>query len=500
MSHVSFREAGYELDVDYVVVGSGAGGATAANTLARGGATVALVEAGPWRDPSDYPSSTYGAMRDLFDDWGVGIAQGRALWPIVQASCVGGTTVINSAICVRTPEDVMVGWERDLGVGSKAFRDAIWRHQDALERELSAEVVPKAAMGRSNELALVGAKAVGYESHAMTRYAKGCVGAGQCLQGCTKLKKQSLNLQFVPEVMERGGVVLSCAPVEMVLVEGRRAVGVTGRFREPVTRRSGGRFTVRARKGVVVAASVTRTAPLLMASGVKHRLLGEGFRAHPGTGVFGVYDDPVDQNVGATQGWASVQYRVEPGMKLETLAIPPEMVASRLAGAGRELVARMAEYRHMAMWVVAVRAEAVGRVKRGLFGEVSVKYGFGDRDVDRLRKGLALLAKSHFAAGAKKVVPGIFGLPYEIGPDQTDLIAEGPLDPRAYVVISSHLFGGTVMNADPALGVCDARGRVHGYEGLVVADASVIPTTLGVNPQHTIMALARTFAESMLGG
>lgn len=498
MTHIAFREDDLSLDVDYVVVGSGAGGATAASALARGGAIVALVEAGPWRDPDDYPSSTYGAMRDVFDDWGVGIAKGRALWPIVQASCVGGTTVINCAICVRTPEDVMLGWERDLGVGDKGFREAIWGHQATLETELCAEVVPAASAGRSNLLAAQGAAAVGYEGHPMTRYVKGCAGSGQCLQGCRQLKKQSLNLQFVPEVMARGGTVLSCAPAERVLLEGRRAVGVTGRFREPVTRRMGGRFTVRARKGVVVAASVTRTAPLLAASGVKHPLLGHGFRAHPGTGVIGVYDEDIDMNVGATQGWASVQYRIEPGMKLETLSIPPEMIASRLAGAGQELVARMGEYRRMAMWVVAVRAEAVGRIKRGLFGQVSVDYGFARPDMERLRKGLALLARTHFAVGARKVLPGIYGLPYALGPDQVGLIDNGPLDPRAYILISSHLFGGTTMAADATRGVCDAYGRVHGYENLVVADASVIPTTLGVNPQHTIMALARTFAGRLL--
>jgi len=498
MTHFAFQEEDLSLEVDYVVVGSGAGGATAANELARGGATVALIEAGPWRDPEDYPSSTYGAMRDVFDDWGVGIARGRALWPIVQASCVGGTTVINCAICVRTPEDVMLHWERDLGVGNKAWRDAIWKHQDKLEVELCAEVVPPAAAGRSSLLAAKGAEAVRYDGHPMTRYVKGCVGSGQCLQGCKQLKKQSLNLQFVPEVMALGGTVLSCAPAERVLLEGRRAVGVSGRFREPVTRRKGGRYTVRARKAVVVAASVTRTAPLLMASGVKHPLLGRGFRAHPGTGVFGVYDHDVDMNVGATQGWASVQYRIEPGMKVETLSIPPEMVASRLAGAGKELVARMGDYRRMAMWVVAVRAEAVGRIKRGLLGEVSVDYSFARPDMERLRKGLALLARTHFAAGAVKVLPGIYGLPYEIGPDQVDLIENGPLDPRSYILISSHLFGGATMDKDPTRGVCDEYGRVHGYEGLVVADASVIPTTLGVNPQHTIMALARSFADRLL--
>ena len=54
------------------------------------------------------------------------------------------------------------------------------------------------------------------------------------------------------------------------------------------------------------------------------------------------------------------------------------------------------------------------------------------------------------------------------------------------------------MGSDPARSVCDGQGRVHGYQSLVVADASAIPTNLGVNPQHTIMALARLWAEEML--
>ncbi|MGZ3454863.1 MAG: GMC family oxidoreductase, partial [Polyangiales bacterium] len=86
----------------------------------------------------------------------------------------------------------------------------------------------------------------------------------------------------------------------------------------------------------------------------------------------------------------------------------------------------------------------------------------------------------------------------ELAPDQIDQLKEAPLDPRHYVAILSHLFGGTVMGADKTRSVCDENGRVHDYENLYVADASVIPTNLGVNPQHTIMALARLFAERAL--
>jgi choline dehydrogenase-like flavoprotein len=497
---VSFKEAANDLalEVDYVVVGSGAGGATAAVTLARSGARVAIVEAGAWRDPEHYPSSTYGAMRDLFDDWGATVARGRVLWPIVQARTVGGTTVINCAICVRTPGDVLADWRTRLGIGDERFERRIGEAQDELERELCAEVVPAEATGRSNALALIGANALGYASHALTRYAKGCVGSGQCLQGCRALRKQSTNVNFVPEVLALGGDVLSCAPVSRVVFEGRRAVAVTGEFVEPRTRRRGSRFTVRARKAVVVAASVTQTAPLLEASGVRSPMLGEGFRAHPGAGTFGVFDEIVDHNIGATQGWASTAFRDTPGVKLESLSIPPEMIASRLPGAGTVLMERLREYRHIAMWVGAVRAQSVGTVHRGWFGKPSVRYGLDRADMERLRAAFVLTARTQFAAGARKVLPGVFGLPYAITPDELPILENAPLDPRRYIAVVTHLFGGCVMGRDPREGVTDVHGRVHGYEALVIADASVIPTVLGVNPQHTIMALARIFAEDLL--
>ena len=214
--------------------------------------------------------------------------------------------------------------------------------------------------------------------------------------------------------------------------------------------------------------------------------------------MFGCYDEPVDMNVGATQGWASTAFRTDPGLKLETLAIPPELVSSRLSGGGVELMERLARYRHITMWCLAVRAESTGTVRKSLFGKPVVHYTLDEPDMRRFREGLKLLAKQHFAAGARSIIPGIAGLPYELGPDEVKVLDDAPLDPRRYIAILSHLFGGCVMGTDEKTSVVDGRGRVHGREGLIVADASVIPTNLGVNPQHTIMALAQVFAQSLL--
>lgn len=500
MTHIAYRRDGVDVewDADYVVVGSGAGGAAAAVTLARGGAKVAIVEAGPWRDPSDYPSSSKGALRDLMDDWGATITKGRALWPVVQARAVGGTTVINSAICVRTPGDIFDLWQREHGFGGDDLADRVWRVQDRIEEDLCVDITPEAAIGRHNHLATKGSDQLNYNGHLIRRYAKGCEGSGQCLQGCRNMRKQSTNVTYVPEVMELGGAVLSCAPVRKVVMEGRRAIGVSGRFVHPVTKRKGDRFFVRARKAVIIAASVTHTPILLNRSGIKNPSMGYHFRAHPGSGVIGCYDDPVDMNTGTTQGWASIHFREMPGTKLETLALPLEMVASRLAGGGQQLMSRLLEYRHFAHWIHACRANTSGRVTAGFGGKPVIHYSLNRADMVRFRRGIQLVAKLHIAAGAKAVIPCIYGVPYKLTPDQIHLLDDAPIDPRAYVAVLSHLFGGCVMGDDPKRSVCDPHGRVRGTQGLVVADASVIPTTLGVNPQHTIMALAMLRAEELL--
>lgn len=500
MSHHAFQERGpaLELQVDWIVVGSGAGGASAAVSLARGGATVAIVEAGAWRDPEHYPSSAYGAARDLMPAFGALATFGRAQWPVVQGRAVGGTTVINSAICVRTPGDVFARWQVEHGVGGTPMADRIGAIQDQLESELHVQEPPERAIGRSNALALQGAAALGYDSHLTRRFVQDCAGTGQCLQGCGGGRKQSLNLNFVPETLSRGGTVLSCAPVSRITLEGTRAVGVQGRFRHPRTRRAGAAFRIRARHGVFVAASAVQSPLLLRRSGIRSRSLGRQFHAHPGTGLFGWYDEPVDMNLGATQGWSSMAYRDTGGFKLESLSVPPELVAGRLKGGGRVLAERLEDYRHLAMWVMAVRAESTGSIHPGPLGPI-VRYTLDQADMAKMRTAAVWLARTHFAAGARWVIPGIWGLPYRLGPDELSTLEQAPLDPRAWVAVLSHLFGGCAMGADPSRSVCDGEGRVHGHQGLFIADASQIPTPLGVNPQHTIMALARLRAETALG-
>jgi choline dehydrogenase-like flavoprotein len=173
------------------------------------------------------------------------------------------------------------------------------------------------------------------------------------------------------------------------------------------------------------------------------------------------------------------------------------LLTARLPGGGTALMRSLAESRHVAHFVLGLRAEAEGRVHVGPGGKPIVRYALGKPDLFRLRQGLHLLARHHVAAGATHVLPGLPGIPSRLAADEIDQILQVPLSPRRFLCILSHLFGGAVMGADPRTSVCDPRGRVHGTQGLVVACAAALPTTLGVNPQHTIMGLARMRAEEI---
>ena len=503
MTHLAFQPdegtGPLELDCDVVVVGSGAGGAAAAHALAVEGQSVVVVEAGAWRDAEQLPADFYGALRDVYDGWQSGLTAGPALWPVVQARTVGGTTVLNSAICVRTPESVVAGWAREQGLEASVLSRHLDRHQDAVEGLLGVEDTVGATLGENDRRAIRGALADGVVDPPMRRFVKDCAGEGRCMMGCRAGHKQSVDRGLLPEVLDRGGVVLSCAPVDRIAFEGRRAVGVVGRFRHPRTRTAGRSFRISARKAVFVAASATWTPLLLRRSGVRHKALGRGFRSHPGAAVLGVYDDPIDMHRGATQGWASLGWK-DQGFKLETLSLPLQLLAARLPGGGAALTRRLGESRHLGHFARGLNAEASGRVFAGLGGRPMVRYALTRHDLERLRVGIHLLARLHVEAGARSVLPGIAGFPSELAADEIDQLLTAPLKPRRFTCILSHLFGGAVVGGDPATSVCDPKGRVRGHEGLVVACASGIPTTLGVNPQLTIMALARLRAEQLLGG
>lgn len=483
------------LACDVAIVGGGAGGATIAAALAEGGKRVVLLEEGGHYTPVDFKHRAGPAMRQIYVERGGRVMTGSGVIPLPGGRGLGGSTLINSAICFRAPRRIFDKWVSEAGVdgiGPSAV--------DAWYREVEATIgvtVTRPEIGRKhNEIFALGAERRGLEAGWMPRNAPGCVGCGSCELGCPAGGKNSADRTFLPRALVAGADVLTGCKVERFMRRGDAVVGISGLIHDPDTREPKGRFRVDAARVILSAGSIY-TPILLQQNGLGGAHVGQHLTAHPAGWTAGIFAEVVNFWNGVPQGYYA-ELEAGAGVLLETASVPPEFMTALLPGVGEALAAWLPRLKHLALAGGMIEdSESAGYVQPGLMGP-AITYKMGKADVLKIRRGILEVAKVYEAAGAEELVLGL-AKPRSVrtGAEAEALVAD-KVRPEDYRLYASHPMGTCRMGVDPARSVVDLDGRVHGVPGLYVADASIFPTPLGVNPQMTVMLMALRIAERVL--
>jgi len=475
------------LHADACVVGGGAGGAVVAAELAEGGANVVVLEQGPEHDANGFTARPPQMLARLYRDGGQTMTLGLPPIGLPLGRGIGGTTLINSGTCFRTPAHVLDQWRTNFGLELDEASLAPCFAQ--VERALSvAEVAPDLA-GRNAAVIRRGAERLGWSHGYLKRNARGCVGSGVCAFGCPTSAKQHTGITYVPRARAAGATVLTGTDVRRVLVHGQRGAGVQGRQATGVLARTADGRGVEVRAPLVVIAAGTIHTPILLArSGIggASGQLGRNLSLHPATAAVARMEDRVDMARGVPQSFYVDEFARE-GIMLETIAGPPAYVAMSLPLTGRAHADAMAAYPHLAQVGLMVCDQGRGEV-RSVGRRALIRYDLGRAEVDKFRAGIARLDALLRAAGAREVY-----LPLPRGVVATRARA------RDLKLMAFHPLGTARADARAAHGVVDGDLAVHGVAGLYVADASVLPSAPGVNPQMTIMALATRLAYHLQG-
>lgn len=493
-------------DYDVVIVGSGAGGGTVAQALAplaREGLRVLVLEQGPKLREDEYTGRELDMAGALYEDDG-GFLTADGAMTLAFGRAYGGSTVVYTGTSLVAPRRVI---------------DDVWRvpgldHADVARRsrmyldQNEVHLLPPEALNDNNRLFVEGCERAGYRAEQFPLNVRGCLGSSLCNLGCPNAAKLGTHRVQLPAAERAGVEVVTRATALRIESDGtehavvaRVDAAAPGAKGEPSSW-APGEYRLRARMIVAAGGSIGSSA-LLLRSRLPARLprLGHGFTCHPAHILVGEHDVEITNDVGHPKSFF-VDRAHEEGYVLETCMYFPFITAKNLTGFGAPHSALMHAFPRLQMILVLAvdRAVPENRITVDRAGRPVVHYRFTRETVAALVRATRASARIFFAAGARRVHAPSASPPLLEREDAArvdELVSPRHFRTGKVSVSAAHLMGGCGMGYDASDSVTDAWGRVHGLPWLRVADSSLFPDALQINPYITVMALADRVAQGI---
>lgn len=493
-----------ELFYDVVIIGSGAGGGTVAAELASlcaDGKRVVVFEQGARIADDAFTGRELEMAEQLYEDGG-GFLTAEGTMTLAFGRAYGGSTVVYTGTSLVAPQRVIHDWN----VPGLEWSDVARRSQKYSEQN-NVHLLEEQFINDNNRLFVDGARKAGFRAEQFPLNVKGCMGSSLCNLGCPNLAKQGTHRVQLPYAEGHGVEVVTRAEVlrveahergggVVVRIEGQASAPHAASAWEP------GMYRVRAAV-VVVAGGAIGSSALLLRSGFGKQLpqLGKKFTCHPALILVGEHEEPITNDVGHPKSFY-VDRAEQEGYVLETCMYFPFITAKNLTGFGEQHSRFMRAFPRLQMILVLAcdRAVPENYISVDKKGKPVVHYRFTPRVVTSLVRATRASAKIFFAAGAVRVHaptanPHVIEAWEEERIDRR--IAEEHFLPGKTSLSAAHLMGGCSMGRDASDSVTDSYGRVHGMPWLRVADSSLFPDSLEINPYLTIMSLADRVAEGV---
>ncbi len=492
------------IECDVCVVGSGAAGSVVAAELAANGQNVIVVEAGSAWSDGDFDQHELIGMHRLFREGGLAGTRDLSMSLLAGASIGGGTTV-NWQSCFRTPDDVRDEWAERSGC-TFFTADSFSESLDTVWRRIGAST-DESEINENNSAICRGAKSLGYRWSVIARNSLGCDPAqcGNCMFGCRVGGKQSAATTYLMDAIRSGAQVIAPYSARKLVQSKGKLTGVEGTYSDP--RGESRPLTIVAPR-VVLAAGGLETPALLMRSGLKSLHVGQHLFLHPTVAVTGLYPSPIEAWKGPPQTIVCDEFSNLSegyGYRIEAAPSHPGLISVGIPWWGaREHRREMQQARYEAPFIVLTRDSNEGQVRVTSAGQPYFDYRLGKEEKRLLRHGMSAVARIHHAAGADRIVTlHTERLVWERERGGSidkfcRAIDAAPTSPNRLPLFSAHQMGTARIGTDQASAVCDGHGAVFGMSGAYVADASLFPSSSGVNPMVTIMALARQIARGMI--
>jgi len=463
------------------VLGSGPGGAITAALLSERGFDVLLLEEGGNRPLESCEPFSVREMMQKYRNGGLTPAFGSPKVAYVEGCTAGGGSEINSGLYHRTPPSILEHWRKKFALDADDAE--MLPHFEACERDVSVGLSPGALPKASLKLQ-EGASKLGWEAREIPRWF--AYDGGVDSAGIPTGQRQSMTRTFLKRFEKAGGTV-EC---------GVRAIKINPQNHRFRIETASGSESFECEK-VFVSCGAIGTPLLLKRSGIRGSF-GRGLQMHPTIKVVAEFDEEVNSEAMGVPVHQVKEFA--PAFSFGCSISSKPYLALTLLDHPEELPKLEFKWKRMAIYYAMIVPDAEGSVDAAPgYSDAMVRFQLNPSDLRLLATALRKLSELLFAAGAVRLMPSISG--FGTLEDSRELSRIPAMLPKPFSnLMTIHLFSSCRMGQNPSLCPVDSFGLVNGYPGLHIADASLLPSAPGVNPQGSVMAFARRnalhFADS----
>lgn len=489
-----------ELEADVVIVGTGAGGASAAYEFASKGLAVVLIEEGYYYDRSHFTGNLFQVVPKLYRLEPTGTI-GNHIIPVPIGKNVGGTTTINSGTAYRTPPETLKAWQEE-GL-SELTLENLEPYFKEVEKVLCVQHADPKHVGQLGEILRTGAQALGFKDMGpLPRNAEGCDGQGLCQFGCPTDAKKSTNVSYIPLALNAGAFLMTGFKAKTIIRDQQHAQGI-----EAIGKGANGKIIklrVKASK-TIISMGTFYTPTFLKRNGVRNSWLGKNLTIHPAGVVTALFPNNNFENTNKIPQGYGIKDWQQKGLMFEG-GTPPFLVhAVGSVNYGKAFVEEIENYQQTAYFGFMIKDKTRGKVIQPSFMKFPILwYWINKEDREQLFLGIKTLAAFYIKAGAKEVyMTGNTKIPPIKTMEELEALFKRKRKVSEFLLTAYHPLGTARIASDKTKGVCDVNHKVFDWENLYVMDGSAVPSSLGANPQVTIMSLssraARKIAEELVG-
>lgn len=472
-----------EIRAEVLVIGSGPGGATTAGLLAAHGKDVVILEEGPNLPLESCEPFSIDEMTQKYRAGGLNPIIGRSKIGFVEGCCTGGGSEINASLYHRTPSEILEHWREKFDLRETTESDLL-PHFRYCEDALSVGLCPGALPLASCRLE-AGARQLGWLSLEVPRFFKYDGRKGS--DGSPIGTRQSMTKSFLAQALKSGARLM---PLTRALRLRQSRAGWS------VIASQNGRQVEIAADNVFTCGGAMQTPLLLRRSGITKNI-GNSLALHPSVKAVAVFDDEVNhEQVGVPVHQVK---EFAPRMSFGCSISSPPYLALALMDCPPSQTRITERWRHMAVYYAMITGSNTGRIRPFFnFPDPVIRYDLSQEDLRDLAIGMRRLCELLLAAGARTVYPSMPGAkPIRCADELSTIPACLPAGHSNIMTI--HLFSSCPMGENQTQCATNSMGRVHGFSNLFINDASLLCTAPGVNPQGTVMALARRNTLRFLG-